>query len=390
MNISTVVGVQCPSAIFPGAEEAMANTTDQHSSQLTRGRKAASPGQFPLSGWKDIAVRLAGQIGEDMVMLIAAGVTYYLLLALFPAMTAALSIYGLFADPATVQNQLSVLNGFIPGGGMQIIQDQLTRVAEQGAPTLGVTFVISLGAALWSASAGVKALFQAMNVAYEETESRGFLKLNALALAFTFAATLAAILFVGITVVMPTALNLIGLPKGTEWLVRIVSYLLVFVLAFAGIAALYRWGPSREQAKWRWVTPGATLTILAILVISILFTWYVANFGSYNKTYGSIGAVIGFMTWIWISSTILIIGAELNSEMERQTARDTTTGSALPMGRRGAAMADTVAGGNGSVQEGRARPDARPKRHSTVSLAYAIPAALVLLWMQKREQKRSD
>ena len=339
-------------------------------------------------------------------MLIAAGVTYYLLLAMVPALSAFVSIFGLFTDPSTIQQQITSLSSVVPGGGMQIIGDQLTRLTQQDNATLGVTFVISLLLALWSANAGMKSLFEAMNVAYDEAEDRGFIKLTLISLAFTLAAVVGAILFLTVVIVVPIVLNAVGLGQGTEWLIRIGSYVGMAILASFAIAALYRWGPCRESPKWKWISPGVVLTMILIVVVSVLFSWYVANFGSYNATYGSLGALIGFMTWIWISATILIIGGELNSEMEHQTARDTTTGPSRPLGERGAIMADHVAGRGvapspandtpgsrknavgGRIQwDASQSPDVR-KRVSLGTLAFALPATLLLAAMQSRSKSQ--
>ncbi len=367
-----------------------------------RGRSATSPTDIPATGWKDILWRIYSEISDDRVMLIAAGVTYYLLLAMVPALSACVSIFGLFADSATIQQQIVTLSSVVPGGGMQIIGDQLTRLTQQDNATLGVTFVISLLLALWSANAGMKSLFEAMNVAYDESEDRGFVKLTLISLAFTVAATVAALLFLGVVIVVPIVLNTIGLGQGTEWLIQIGSYVGMAILASLAIAALYRWGPSRASARWKWISPGVVLTMVLIVVVSVLFSWYVANFGSYNATYGSLGALIGFMTWIWISATILIIGGELNSEMEHQTAQDTTTGPSRPLGERGANMADHVAGRGatqsppndthgshsraegGRIQWAASQQQEVRKRVSLGTLAFALPATLLLAAMRRR------
>ncbi|MBP0617815.1 YihY/virulence factor BrkB family protein [Jiella mangrovi] len=360
-----------------------------------RGLDAASPGEIPPAGWKDVLWRIYQEISDDRVMLIAAGVTYYLLLAMVPALSALVSVYGLFADPSTIQQQISMLSSFVPGGGMDIIGEQLTRLSQQDNATLGVTFVISLALALWSANAGMKALFEAMNVAYDEHEERGFVKLTLISLAFTLAAVVSAILFIVVVVLLPIVLEFVGLGQSTEWLVRIASYVGMAVVVSLAVASLYRWGPCRANAQWKWITPGVILTMMLVMIVSVLFSWYVANFGSYNKTYGSLGALIGFMTWIWISSTILIIGGELNSEMEHQTARDTTTGPERPLGQRGAYMADHVAGDGRrgsdreqSTQDRKWQEPAsrRPKRVSAGTLALAIPATLLLAAMQRRSK----
>lgn len=275
-------------------------------------------------------------------MLIAAGVTYYLLLALVPGLTATVSIYALFTDPASVADQVDTLTGIVPAGGLDIIREQLVRLTAQGQATLGVTFIVSLAIALWSSSAGIRALFDAMNIAYGETEKRNLVQLTLTVLLFTLGAVLIGIFLITVVVVLPALLTLVWLGSGREWMIRLTSYgLLLVVLGFA-LACIYRYGPSRQHAKWRWITPGATFSVALIVIVSVLFSWYSANFGNYNATYGSLGALIGFLTWIWLSVTIVIVGAKLDAEIEHQTARDSTTGAELPLGERGAVMADTI------------------------------------------------
>ena len=307
------------------------------------GLSARKPSQFPLKGWKEILARVFSEISDDRVMLISAGVTYYLLLALIPALSAIVSTYGLVADPATIREHTASLQGFIPGGGMDILNQQMERLTSQKGSTLGLTFIVSLAIALWTANAGMKSLFQAMNVAYDEEDSRSFVQLTLVSLLFTIVAIVALLAMIGATIVVPAILSAIGLGSATEWTIQIASYAGVLLLLSLGIAALHRWGPSRKKAKWRWITPGTVLSVVVIAIVSFLFSWYVSNFGSYNETYGSLGALIGFLTWIWMTVTILIVGGELNSEMEHQTAEDTTTAPERPLGSRGAYMADHVA-----------------------------------------------
>jgi membrane protein len=362
------------------------------SSSSSRGRDATTPSDIPARGWKEILWRVYSEINEDRVMLIAAGVTYYLLLAMVPSLSALISIYGLFADPATVQEHAQALSGFVPGGGMEILNEQMERLAAGGRTTLGVTFAISLAIALWSANAGMKSLFQAMNVAYNERETRSFIKITAISLIFTLSAIVGVICMIGVVVVVPTVLGFVGLGSAAEWLIRIGSFVGLIILASLAAAALFRWGPDRENARWEWITPGTILSVVVVVAVSALFSYYVANFGSYNETYGSLGALIGFLTWIWLAVTILIVGAELNSEMEHQTAKDTTTPPDQRMGNRGARMADTVADGpdDGGADE---VPNERPqreerKRHSVGSLAFAVPAALLLSYLERRSKRR--
>ena len=309
------------------------------------GQDASKPTQIPARGWKEILIRLFKQFSKDRVMLVAAGVTFYLLLAMVPAMTAFISLYGLFADPATVQEHIKFMQEYLPSGGQEIIGEQLTRLSQQPNSGLGFALAISVGIALWSTSAGMKALFEAMNVAYDEEEKRGFVKLSAVALAFTLGAILLLLSIIGVTVLMPLVVESIGLGALAELLVKIGSAVVLLLAGLVGLAALYRWGPSRSEAEWRWITPGALVAVVIAMIGSLLFSWYVANFGSYNETYGSLGAIIGFMTWLWIMMIFVITGGELNAEMEHQTREDTTTGPEEPMGSRGAEMADSVADG---------------------------------------------
>ena len=188
----------------------------------------------------------------------------------------------------------------------------------------------------------MKAIFDALNVAYGEQEKRGFIALNLRSLAFTLGALLFILLALFGVVAVPVILNFIGLGKAAEWIVSLARWPILLVATIVGLAVLYRYGPSRNEAKWRWITPGSILAAVVWIVGSMLFSWYVSNFGNYNETYGSLGAAIGFMTWIWLSTTVVLVGAELNAEIEHQTAVDSTTEPPKPLGERGARMADTV------------------------------------------------
>jgi membrane protein len=369
------------------------DTNQIYARQPGRGRDADAPTEIPPPGWKDILWRLYRGIGEDHILLTAAGVTFYLLLALVPTLSAFVSIYGLFNDRASVLDQVQLLVGLVPPGALEILTDQLTRLTSQSAEKLGLTLIISLAIALWSASAGVKAMFEAMNVAYHEREQRSFLLFNGLALLFTLGGAVAAVLVLAVVLIMPALLLFLRGGEGLEWTVRIASYLAMLLVIFAGITALYRWGASREQAKWRWVTPGAIFAVLALGLTSVTFSWYVSNFSNNDATYGSLSAMVGLMTWLWISTIMVILGAEINSEIEHQTARDSTTGEELPLGQRGAHMADHV---------GRVWPLARDKmeqqaqalasagrERKQISLGawlLAAPAALAINWANKHKR----
>ncbi len=305
-----------------------------------RGRDAATPTEIPTAGWKDILWRTYGQLNKDRVLMIAAGVTFYALLALFPAMTAFISLYGLFANPETVVGHIETLSGVLPGGAVEIIGGQMEKLAEQPSGQLGFGFAAGLAIALWSANNGMKAIFDATNVAYNEREKRSFLRLTAITLLFTIGAMLTLILALGAIVVLPVMIGFIGLGGTLETVLQLARWPLLLITLILAISLIYRYGPSREPAEWRWISPGAVLASVVWVVVSIAFSWYVANFGTYNETYGSLGAVIGFMVWMWISTTIVLMGAELNAEIEHQTKHDTTHAPEKPMGRRGAYVAD--------------------------------------------------
>lgn len=319
-----------------------ARSGNSQSEQGGRGRDARTPTGIPPRGLKDVLWRLYSQISKDRVLLVAAGITFYGILALFPALTALISIYGLFSDPAAVATHLKTLSTVLPEGAIDVIGGQLDRLTKQPRGSLGFGFAAGLAVALWSANNGMKALFEGLNVAYGEAEKRSFLRLTAVTLLFTLGAIATLITGMGVIVAIPILLNFLGLDFATETLVRFGRWLLLFVILIVGIGLLYRYGPSRRSAQWRWLSPGSLIAAVAWVVVSVVFSWYVSNFGSYNETYGTLGAVIGFMVWMWISATIILMGAELNAELEHQTARDTTVPGDRKMGRRGAEMADTL------------------------------------------------
>lgn len=312
-----------------------------------RGRLAEGPSEIPARGWRDVAWRVVRSLSEDRVLAEAAGVTFYALLAIFPAIGALVALYGLFADPVTVERQVDALSGFLPGGGLEILREQMHRVASGGRTQLGLGFVTGLALSLWSANQGTKAMFEALNVVYDEAEKRGFFRLNLTSLAVTLGGILFLLLALGAVVALPVALQFIGLPRRLEWVLQFARWPLLLGGVALVLAALYRFGPSRENPRWQWVSWGSALAALIWIAGSVAFSWYVENFGNYNKTYGSLGAVIGFMTWIWLSSAVVLLGGELNAELEHQTARDTTTGRPQPLGARGARMADRVAPAEG-------------------------------------------
>ena len=290
----------------------------------------------------DVFWRVWEGVSEDRLLLVAAGTTFFLLLALFPALAAFVSLYGFVADPGTIAEHIAFLGGVLPSGGMEIISGQLQSLADQNSSALSVGFLSGLAIALWSANSGIKSLFEGMNVAYGETEKRGFVKLNLLSLAFTLGAIVIGIGLIASVGVVPALLALLRLDGWAEILISVLRWPLLLLMVGAGMIVIYRYGPSRERAKWRWLTWGGVVATVVWVAASIGFSFYLQNFADYNATYGTLGAVIGFMMWTWISVIILLVGAELNAELEHQTAKDSTTGPPRELGARGAVMADTV------------------------------------------------
>ena len=306
-----------------------------------RGREAGSPLEMTPRGWRDVLARTWSQFNEDQIAAVAGGVTFFGLLAMFPAMAAFVSLYGLFADVTQARQQLRLLAGFMPHDVLVFVGDEMIRIAGGAHASLGVAFVLSFLFSLWSANGAVKALFHGLNIAYEERERRGLVKLNLISLAFTICAIVFALLAFSAVIVAPVVLNYLGLDAGSVWLAALRWPALMLML-IGGLALVYRYGPSRQQSRWRWISVGGAAAAVLWVGASLLFSWYVSNFAHYDRTYGSLGAVIGFMFWLWYSTIIVLFGAELNAELEHQTAVDTTTGPPLPMGTRGAKMADTL------------------------------------------------
>ena len=306
-----------------------------------RGRDATAPGQIPARGWRDILWRGWTEFNHDQVLNVAAGVAFFGVLALFPGMAAFVSLYGLFADAGEAQKQLAALAGVLPADSLTLIGTEMTRIAANKSASLSVTFVVSFLLSLWSANAGVKGLFAGLNVAYEEHEKRSFLKLNLISLGFTVVLLVFLVLAMAAMVAAPVAIEMLHLDPKSRFLAGL-RWPVLLLAVMGGLSVVYRFGPSREQPRWRWVTVGSLVAALGWLIVSLLFSWYVGAFGHYDVTYGSIGAMVGFMTWLWLTATVILLGAELNAEVEHQTVMDTTTGAPLPMGLRGAEMADTV------------------------------------------------
>lgn len=308
------------------------------------GRGAAQPSEIPRRGWWQILKRTASEVSRDNISLIAAGVAFYALLAIPPALAAAIALWGFFASPADVQQQLAQLAAVLPSDAAATFEEQLRGVASRSSQALGWTALVGFALSLWSARLAVNSMIGALNIVYEEEERRGFLKLSAISVLLTLAVLAGGLVALLLVAVVPAVLELVGLGGSAELVVHALRWVALSALVLFGLAVLYRLGPSRRRAQWRWVSWGAAAATLLWLVASAGFSLFVANFGSYGETYGAIGGVVVLLTWLWISAFVALVGAELNSEMEHQTAQDTTVGGTRPLGQRGAWSADHVAG----------------------------------------------
>jgi membrane protein len=305
------------------------------------GRQADVPQEIPPRGWKDIAKRTLKEVKQDQVPLLGAGVAFYALLSLFPAIIAGVSIYGLVADPTTVQNQINELTGMLSPETANIVGTQLQQVTSGAGGALGLATVIGILTALWSASSGMKALITGVNLAYDESEGRKFVKLRGLAILLTLGAMVLMAVALTLIVAFPALAD--SWPTVLRWTVGVLRWVLLAVLLIVGLAVLYRHAPDRDQPRWTWVSWGSAVATVLWVLASVGFSIYVNAFGNYNKTYGALAGVIILMFWLYLTAVIVLVGAELNTEMELQTAKDTTAGPTRPMGERDAHAADHVA-----------------------------------------------
>ena len=306
-----------------------------------RGREARKPSEIPKRGWFDIAVRVKNEVNKDNVSLIASGLALYALLAVFPALAAAVSIYGLFASPGDIAHQLDAFSSVLPGDATKILQDELQALSGQHQ-ALGIGLVVGILIALWSARKGMTALMTTMNVAYDERETRHWFKQILVSMAFTIGAVIAFLIVMSLIVAVPLALKFLPLGKAAEVVILALRWILLWFIAVFGMACVYRYAPSRREAKWRWLTSGSAIAATLWLAGSLLFALYAHYSDSYGKTYGALGGVVVLLMWFYLTGYVIILGAEINSEMERQTRVDTTAGPEKPMGQRGAYSADTV------------------------------------------------
>ncbi len=310
--------------------------------EADRGRHAETPGEIPAKGWKDTLVRVKKDIGEDRVSMLAASMSYYALLAAVPALTSLVLLYAWFSNPADISRHMSEIARFLPKEAHEIITGQLTALSSKAPTTLGLSAIGTLLFSLWSASKGSTSCIEAMNIIYGEKECRGFVKRTAMAIGFTLLGTILSLIAIVVVVAMPAITGAFNFGPMFEMAGTAAGWVLLLSIFSFYLSCLYRFGPCRQNAQWKWVSRGSIIASVLWALTSALFSWYASNFGDFNKTYGSLGAVVVLMTWFWISSYIILLGGEINSELEHQTKKDTTTGSAKPMGTRGAKMADSV------------------------------------------------
>ncbi|TFV65237.1 UNVERIFIED_ORG: YihY/virulence factor BrkB family protein [Bacillus sp. AZ43] len=306
------------------------------------GIHAEKPTQIPWRGWKQIVKRAWAENKADNMPIIAGGVAFFGFLSIFPALIALISIYGLVASPETVARQVEDLSAQLPDDAAGLIEDQLTAIVDNSGSALSISLVVSILAALWSASGGVGNVITAVNIAYDEVEARGFVKLKLLSLALTLGAIVFVLITFSLVAVVPAVIEALPLGVVGTVLAQIARWVLLLAVFAGALAVLYRVAPDRDSPRFSWVSLGAVVVTVIWAAVSVGFAVYVDNFGSYDKTYGAIAGVIVLMLWLYLTCYLVLLGAEINSEAEHQTAHDTTTGDPEPMGQRDATMADTL------------------------------------------------
>lgn len=307
-----------------------------------RGREAKSPGALKARGWKDVLWRTKREIGRDNLQIVAAACAYYAMLAIFPGIIALVSIYGLISDPAQVEQQVASLSGVLPASAMSLVKDYLHTASSGAGGALGWGTIIGIAGALWSASSGVAALMKALNIAYDEQETRGFFKVRGVALLLTLGFVAFVVASVFLIAVLPALLGGLGLEGVARKAIALLRWPFLALAAVVGLGLLYRYAPDRTPARWRWVSWGSVVATLLWIGASLLFSLYASNIGSFGKTYGALASVIVLLLWFFLSALAILVGAELNSEAEAQTRQDSTRGEAVPMGKRAAKKADTL------------------------------------------------
>jgi membrane protein len=320
----------------------LSGMNDESATTPNRGRKARRPASIPLRGWLDIAYRVVIRVVPDQFGLIAAGVAFYMLLAIFPAIAALMALAGLFTDPASVVVQLQNFTRLLPDQAALILLNQAQLVAGTSDEGLSLTLWLGVGFSLYLSTRATTSLIHGLNVAYEEREKRSFVRFWLAVILLTAALLFGGVLLVLLLVGLPTLLAFLPLDFETERLLKGLRWAVMAIVLMVGLAGLYRWGPSRRRARWRWLSPGVVIAAALWFAGSLAFTLYVANFANYNQSFGSLGGVIVLLTWLWLSAFIVLLGALLDAEIEAQTMKDSTIGPDRPMGERGAVKADIL------------------------------------------------
>jgi membrane protein len=317
------------------------------------GRDATHPLQIPLKGWRQVAQRVWVESARDNFFVIAAGCAFFAIFAIFPVLSGLISFYGLISDPATIKLHLPLLGLVLPAQAYDMVTEQAKRLTEVSSSTLGWSLAVSIGLALWSVTSSTYAIFCALNIAYEETERRSMLHFYLRAFVFAVAGIFGGVVALLAVVYVPLAFAYTGHSADFARLVGLARWPVLAIVALVLFACFYRYGPSRRSAQWRWVIPGSAFATIVWLIASAGFSLYVSHFADYDKIYGSLGAAIVLLFWLYLTFYIFLFGAEINAELELQTTQDTTSGKPKPAGERGAFVADHVAGG----PEGALRPD---------------------------------
>jgi membrane protein len=299
-----------------------------------RGRDADAPWQIPVRGWADILHRAWKGTADRNLSLVAGGVTYYLLLALFPGLAALVSVYGLVANPAGAAKSVQSLSGMLPPSAVELIGDELTQLASASSQSLGLGAIIGIAIALWSGVRGMTGMMTALNIAYDQPERRGFIRFYSTALVLTVVVVIGALIAFALIAGLPVALNLSGVRGPRRWIGQVVEWPLLIVFVMGMVALIYRYGPDRSVPKWKWASLGVIVATILWVLGSVLFSAYIYYFGSYNKTYGSLGLPLILMTWMWLSVFVVMFGAEINGEAERQTHQNTAARPALPVSQQ--------------------------------------------------------
>jgi membrane protein len=315
---------------------------DAPATVVGRGRDARHPLQIPRLGWKDIGFRVKDEWGDDHVGLSAAAVAFYSFVALIPALAATVSILGLVARGRNPEEVIDNLFGALPEEARVLLSEQLTSISSQSSGSLSLGLVIGVALSLWTASGAVGQLVNTINIAYDEEETRNWFFRKAMALGLTLGAIVFVAFAVFVVVGFPELISRTGFGIGTRRLLNVLIWP-GLALSFGGaLALLYRVAPDRSAANWKWVSVGSVFAVVAWVAVTLGFRVYVSSFGSYNETYGSLAAVVVILLWLWLTAVIVLLGAEINAEIEHQTEIDTTVGGDQPLGSRGAVKADTL------------------------------------------------